>query len=514
MAGPAAESLSEAELNDLLRRADWRFLLRGTGPPHVANLTGGRDSRAIDLIAAAGAPPAGLADVAAIGYPTRLALKAALDAVRPGGEVACIWRVPRPLGARRAAARLRRAGFADVRVLWAGPVPHRAPQFWLSLDSPEALSHLLGERPARSARQAALRPLWRALARAGLLAPLCAIGSVPGEEGDPRRDEIEAAFPAGGGQLLLTGGQRSINKVVGLPFATDAEEPPAVAKFSRVPAADGALEREASALRAIERDRPGIPGVPRLLAEGKRAGRHALAESAVHGRPLIGALSPQSFDELTALIGDWLVGLSGGERRPRSEWWPRLVGEPLAAFERNFGDVVPADSLATLRRRLGEIGDLPEACEHRDCSPWNVVLDERGAPGLLDWESAEPHGLPGLDLAYFLANCAFVLDGALESGRTGESYARLLDPATPYGEVAAGRNAEYCARLGIAGEDFARLRLLAWVIHSRSDHAHLAMAAAGEPSAEALRQATFLGLVEAELARAEGSIEGFSGPGP
>jgi hypothetical protein len=499
MAGPAAESLPEAELNDLLRRADWRFLLRVTGPPHVANLTGGRDSRAIDLIAAAGDPPAGAADVAAIGYPTRLALTSALDAVRPGGEIACVWRVPRPLAASRAAARLRRAGLADVRVLWAGPVPHRAPQFWLSLDSPEALSHLLGQRPPRSALQAALRPLWRVCARAGLLAPLCAIGRVPGGEGEPSRDEIEAAFPAAGGQLLLTGGHRSINKVVGLPFATGAGEPPAVAKFSRVPAADAALEREAAALRAIERDRPSVSGVPRLLAEGKRAGRHALAESAVHGQPLIAALSPESFDELATLVGDWLADLAGGERRPRSEWWPRLVGEPLAVFERNFGDVVPADSLAALRRLLGEIGDLPEACEHRDCSPWNVVLDERGAPGLLDWESAEPHGLPGLDLAYFLANCAFVLDGALDSGRTRESYARLLDPATPYGEVAAQRAAQYCDRLGLASDDFTRLRLLAWVAHSRSDYTHLEMAAAGPPSHEALRGAMFLGLVEAEL---------------
>jgi hypothetical protein len=499
MANPAAESLPEAELNDLLRRVDWRFLLQGAEVPRVADLTGGRDSRAIGLIAAAVNPPPGAADVAAIGFPTRLALKAALDAVRPGGEIACVWHLPRPFAASRAAARLRRAGLRDVRVLWAGPLPHRAPQFWLSLDSPEALSHLLAQRPPRSARGAALRPLWRTLARAGLLAPLCAIGSVPEEEGDSRRDEIEAAFPADSGQLLLTGGHRSINKVVGLPFSADAGEPPAVAKFSRVPAADPALEREASALRTIERDRPGVPGVPRLLAEGKRAGRHALAESAVHGRPLIASLSPQSFGEPAALVGEWLVGLAGGERRPRDEWWPRLVGEPLEAFERNFGEVVPADTIAALRRRLSELGDLPEACEHRDCSPWNVVLDERGAPGLLDWESAEPHGLPGLDLAYFLANCAFVLDGALESGRTRESYEGLLDPATPYGEVAAERAAAYCDRLGLASKDFARLRLLAWVVHSASDHSHLEMAAAGPPSHEALRGATFLGLVEAEL---------------
>ena len=418
--------------------------------------------------------------------------------MRPGGEIVCIWRLPRPFAAGRAPRRLRRAGLPTCGSSGPARSPPRTAVLALARLA-AARSHLLGQRPARSARQAALRPLWRALARAGLLAPLCAIGQRPGEEGEPRPDEIEAAFPAGGGQLLLTGGHRSINKVVGLPFATAAEEPAAVAKFSRVPAADAALEREASALRTIERDRPGVPGVPRLLAEGKRAGRHALAESAIHGRPLIELLSPANFDEQATLVGDWLAGLSGGERRPRDEWWPGLAGEPLEAFERNFGDVVSAGTIAALRRQLGELGDLPEACEHRDCSPWNVVLDEHGAPGLLDWESAEPHGLPGLDLAYFLANCAFVLDGALESGQTRESYDRLLNPATPYGKVAAERTAGYCDRLGLSDEDFARLRLLAWVIHSASDYNHLEMAAAGPPSREALRRATFLGLVEAEL---------------
>jgi hypothetical protein len=499
---PAPEQLPEQRLNELLRRADWRFLLRGAETPWIADMTSGRDSQAIGLIAAKGEPPPGEADAAATGFPSRLALRAALDAVHPGGEVVCLWRLPRPFGARRAAARLRKAGLSEVRVFWPGPVPQRPPQFWLSLDSPAASTHLLAARPARSALQRALRPLWRASARAGLLVPLCAIGRVPGGADDSAGDELEAAFPARAGQLLLTGGKRSINKAVGLPFKDDAGAPATVVKFARVAAADEALAREAATLRLVERDRPGATRVPRLLAEGKRAGRHALAESAVHGEPLIAALSPDNFEQLAARVGEWLVNLSGGgAERSREEWWPRLVGEPLERFEQNFGEVIAAGSLERLREQLAAIGELSEACEHRDCSPWNVVLDQSGAPGLHDWESAEPHGLPGLDLAYFLANCAFVLDDALESGRTRESYRRLLDPTTPYGAVAAACAARYGERVGTAADDYSRLRLLCWVVHSRSDHQHLTMAAAGAPSHEALRSSSFLGLLETELER-------------
>jgi hypothetical protein len=502
---PEPEQLPERQLNELLRRVDWRFLLRGADTPWIADMTSGRDSRAIELIAAKGEPPAGEADVAATGFPTRLALPAALDAVHPGGEVVCLWRLPRPFGARRAAARLRKAGLLDVRVFWPGPVPQRLPQFWLSLDSPSARDHLLATRPPRSALQRALRPLWRASARAGLLTPLCAIGRVPGGEPEQESEELEAAFPASGGQLLLTGGKRSINKAVGLPFADGADAPGIVVKFARVAAADEALAREAATLRLVERDRPGLTGVPRLLAEGKRGGRHALAESAVHGEPLITVLSPINFEPLVARVGEWLVNLSGGAYRSREQWWPRLVGEPFARFEQNFGEVISADALARLRRHLAALGDLPEAYEHRDCSPWNVVLDEGGAPGLHDWESAEPHGLPGLDLAYFLANCAFVLDDALESGRTRESYEHLLDPATSWGAIAAACAARYCERVDISADDYTRLRLLCWVIHSRSDHQHLTMGAAGPPSRESLRSSSFLGLLEAELERLEES---------
>jgi hypothetical protein len=130
-----------------------------------------------------------------------------------------------------------------------------------------------------------------------------------------------------------------------------------------------------------------------------------------------------------------------------------------------------------------------------------VLLTASGDPVLLDWESAEPAGLPGLDLVYFLANCAFVLDGALESGRTRETYARLLDPGTPHGRVAAAAIAEYSGALGISAADFRRLRLLTWVVHSRSDYRHLELESRGAPSAEALRGSTFLGLVEEELRR-------------
>jgi hypothetical protein len=470
------ESLPEGRRNALLRQTDWRFLLHREEPL-----------------------PAG--EPLTIGFPSRRALAEAKRTLPEGGELLCAWRAPRLRGTQRARRRLSQAGFTDLRLLWPGPLPHRPPQFWLPPESPAAVEHLLATRPPGSALQRALRGLWRVAARLGLLAPVFVLARAPGRctQDTPAEDPLAPYLGADLPCLLLTGGQRSINKVVALPFPPGEGKPASVVKFSRLPEADRALEREAAALEAVERSRPRLDGVPRLLARGRRAGGRALAESAIYGEPLIGALSPQSFEGLAGRVTEWLVGLAEGSPAAAGDWKARLLAEPLAEFERNFGGVASPGTVAAARMLLDELDDLPQVCEHRDCSPWNVILSDGGAPALLDWESAEPLGLPGLDLSYFLANAAFVLEGALESGRTRESYARLLDRSTPLGAVAASCGEEYRARLGLSPRTFAALRVLCWIVHSRSDHRHLEIEAAGAPKPERLRDSTYLGLLEEEL---------------
>ena len=225
-----------------------------------------------------------------------------------------------------------------------------------------------------------------------------------------------------------------------------------------------------------------------------------VAESPIEGEPLIDALSPASFGDLAERVTDLLVELAGEEeRRPESTWRARLVDGPLERFERQFGQALAPGAVERVRGALGPFGDLPIVSEHRDCSPWNIVIGAGGTPALLDWESAEPEGLPGLDLVYFLANSAFILDGALEAGTTRGSYAALLDPATAHGRVAAECLSRYGAAVGVDPEALGRLRLLCWVIHSASDHRHLELEVGGAPGRDDLLRAPFLGLIEEEL---------------
>ncbi|HKH64917.1 MAG TPA: phosphotransferase, partial [Solirubrobacterales bacterium] len=394
-----------------------------------------------------------------------------------------------------------RAGFDRIHLQWPGPLPSRLPQFWLDLESAAAAERLLEMRPPQGRLQVGIRFAWAAARRSGGLAPLYALG----QRGEPgQTDELAAVLPDDPSWLLLTGGRRSVNKVVGLPFSADGGEPDAVVKFSRVVASDSALEREAAALEAVAAERPSLAGVPRVRALGRRGGRTALVESRIDGPPLIGALRSESLPELAREVTAWLLELAGQPRPAAEEGWrARLVDERLTLFESQFGEALGSVGMSGLRQRLASLGRLPLVCEHRDCSPWNVVLTGSG-PALLDWESADPQGLPVLDLVYFLAHAAFQVDGALVEGtldpvRARESYRRLLDPTTPNGGVFAGCLREYCDPLGIGPEAQAGLRLLCWVLHSSSEHRHLEMEAAAAPSLATRRESAFLALIETEL---------------
>jgi Phosphotransferase enzyme family len=486
---PRDADLPEERRNDLLRRVDWRFLLRCPDPPRVIDLAPGWDSEALRLVSGPAGP--GEADVALVGFPGRSSLRAARNALAPGGEVVCRWRTPRLAGVQRAKRRLARAGFVDARPYWAGPQPDRLPQFWLHLDSPEATNHMLTARPARSLAGSVLRRLWHRLARIGSLSPVYVIARLPG-----RDDGGVGERPP----ILLTGGRRSVNKVVALSFAPGRAKPREAVKFARIAEAEAGLEREGAVLARLARERPVVEGIPVFHGRLARCGRLGIAEGAMQGDSMLDRLTPKSFAEMARRVGGLLIELAGGsDRDPRSR---TTVGEHLSFFSDEFGPLVGESGLAVLQAASEVVAGLPVVCEHRDCSPWNLVLADRDRPALLDWESAEPDGLPGLDLVYFLANAAFVLDGAIEGGTTRESYRRLLDPATPYGAVAAAVTARYGEALGLDPEAMPALRLICWMVHCRSDHEHLRLEAAREPTPDELARAPFLGLLLEELERA------------
>jgi Phosphotransferase enzyme family len=522
---PALEALPETERNRLLRRADWRFLLPGPRPATAVCFTNGRLAQAVALICdhvfEPGQRLGSECDLAVAVNPDRATLGAAWASLRPGGACYTEWysrQAGGPPGVRR---RLEAAGFSKITCYWPWPWTQREPpMFWLPLEAPGALRYFLATRPQPPspwgrALNGILQALWRLGRRARLLLPICVVARRPKDLDRPAEasllDTLPERWSAWGlgpiperiSWLLLTGGLRSNNRVVGLVFAGSDARPRLVVKRPRLPESAMALAQEAAVLQAVEANRPGgIEGVPRVIFFYDGAGQTALGETVLTGEPLLRRVRRDNYRDRALKMTAWLADLAGrAPARPRAEWWQRLVEATLTDFEQYFGPILDPDRLRETRAILATLGDLPLVCEHRDCSPWNVLIAPDGKLLVLDWESAEPRGLPALDLIYFLTYLAFLLDGAIETGRYSESYRAALDPATFTGGVLAECQRQYLTLVGFDPAALRPLRLLVWLIHSLSEYRQFAADSAGRPTLDQLRSSLFVRLWEEELRR-------------
>jgi hypothetical protein len=499
------DGLSESQRNKLLRRVDWRFLLRIDRLPTTVSFAGSRLTRALELVSTSvvrAGERTEQVDLAALVSPRTRSLRAAYDALRPGGEVYVEWYLP-AMDATRARRRLEAAGFVSARCYLCWPWPQRSPKFWLPLDAPDAIAGFLAARPRDGRRRSALlRAAWRAAVRLRIMIPICTIAQKPGEEAAEGNGEAQRSDIA---WVLLTGGRRSINKVVGLGYSDSQQQPQLAVKFARNPSEDEPLEREAATLRLLGESMVELSGVPEVLFVERRSGRVALGETAVAGQPLLHRLDHGSFPTIASQVTSWLGDLArGAEVQPRAAWFERLVESPVREFERKFASVLDADETVRGRQILETLTDLPLVCEHRDCSPWNVLHADDGSLAVVDWESSEPAGLPGLDLVYFLTYAALFVEQTMDTAGAAETYARTLDPRSTVGAVVRSCEESYCTRLGLDLEQLRPLRLLCWVVHSRSEYGQLEQDALGPPTRDALAGSLFLSLWRQELKRSRG----------
>jgi hypothetical protein len=512
----------EVAVNRITRRADWRFLLPDPQPARsicfadglLAQAVSAISNRVIDPIA----HPVIDCDLAVAHNPTQQTLQAAWAALRPGGACYVEWTSPLAGGPARLRQQLESIGFTEAVCYWPWPWPGRnSTLYWLPVESPHVVQYFLahrapGQAPLSRVWSKVLEVVWRMSLSLRLLAPLSVIAQKPPVAEATVLDMIRASWSSWSSSpspqrldwMLLTGGAKPINKVIGLVFAESDRCPRLIVKLARVGESAAALDREAANLRAVRAMRPDQVGsVPRVLFSREWAGQAVLGETALTGRPLYTVLRRDNYRDLAMKVTEWLADLAGhAPPCARSDWWDRLIETAVGEFERNFGRVLDPAKLQATRTMLASLGDLPLVCEQRDCSPWNILIASDGELVILDWESAEPRGLPILDLVYFLTYLNFFLDGAMDSRRFRESYRAALDPATFTGRVVAECQQRYLTRVGLDPDVLLPLRLLTWLIHSQSDYRQLAAEGIGQPNPSDLRRSLFVSLWEEELAHA------------
>ena len=267
--------------------------------------------------------------------------------------------------------------------------------------------------------------------------------------------------------IILTPRFRASRQVVVLVLPRHQPQAALVAKLPRLPETRASLAMEAANLQAVHTLRPGgFDSIPRLVTFEDFHGYPILLETALVGRPLDPISLRRDLAGGCTAVATWLMELHAQPPPLRAEpdagWFERLIERPLRRFMQALS-VSAAE--ATLMDRMWQTieplrrAKLPLVVEHGDLSHPNLLRLERGGVGVVDWELAEPHGLPACDLFFFLTYAAF----ALRRARSNPAYQSAFQAAF-FGRSAWTRRyvAAYAERLGLEASWLTPLFTACW----------------------------------------------------
>jgi len=256
----------------------------------------------------------------------------------------------------------------------------------------------------------------------------------------------------------------SSRNVVFLMGPEDRSEPSLVAKVARLGGRDEGLAREASNLLALQRSWPGAECVPHLVAHGVLHGHQILLETAVHGRVMSADFVRRRPSECIDAVIDWLIEHhdSSNVDAEVGGMFPTLIEQPLHRLETLLAGVPEARVLLAIVAKEAEAlrtAGLPTVFEHGDLSAPNLLLQADGHAGVLDWELANPHGLPAVDAYFFLAFAANAIRRAREPREYVDAFAGAF-----FGRDAWARPHifRYAAAIGLPADTLTALFLLCW----------------------------------------------------
>jgi hypothetical protein len=241
-------------------------------------------------------------------------------------------------------------------------------------------------------------------------------------------------------------------------------KPRSVVKITRDAAYNPRLENEWRALTHLEQEGIGSDRQrPSPLFLGHHAGMAVLGQTAVAGAPFVQRSRGDS--EHARRVVEWLLELGAvTSHRPES---PSLLAPRLEALLERFDELYRPDGqtkrfLAEQVEAIADRGDdLRLVFQHGDPGPWNLLLTPEGQPVFLDWEAADPDGMPLWDIFHFLRSFGL----SLMQGRRDalESFADQMLFASELNRLLVETTMRYCASLSLSPGLVEPLFFLCWV---------------------------------------------------
>lgn len=303
-------------------------------------------------------------------------------------------------------------------------------------------------------------------------------------------DRLDLAHHGAGGCLSgvwLTPRFRASSHTVALVFPVGADVPVLVAKVPRLPDASGALAREAASLaRLADARRAGVAGIPEIVAFDTFRGWPILVQTALDGRAWDRGQVRRDPAGAAAAGLAWLAGLHRATRRgylAEPADFDRLVERPLADLRSAVGGDREIVDLVERTRDLAaplRTAPMPLGMEHGDFSAPNVMRLRAGGVGVVDWELADPHGLPACDAFFWLTYVAFARAGRRADRDPVAAWAPAFWGPAPWGRSSVRAHA---AAVGVEPAWLAPLLAMTWARYLAGIVVRLTDAAPGRGAA-------------------------------
>ena len=243
------------------------------------------------------------------------------------------------------------------------------------------------------------------------------------------------------------------------------------AMFARVTRNSGdaaRLEAERDLLARLAASAHFAAHVPEPLFFAEVQGRPMLCERAARGRRLsesrrLGALS---LERGLAVALPLAIGLAraAAEEVTRARY-ESLVLDPLRAFWLQAGGR-RAEIDPVLGAVLDALGSRPRSVvTHGDFIAKNIHVDRDGRTVLIDWETATTHGLPLVDLYYFMSRWAY-LSGPPWRDKV-DRVRRFYSRESAARELAQRSLTAYCAALDLPAALIAPMQHLHFLYQAR-----------------------------------------------
>jgi hypothetical protein len=260
------------------------------------------------------------------------------------------------------------------------------------------------------------------------------------------------------------------NKVIFFLFEKGGGEPTIVAKATRIASFNDRLEQEWSALTQVQRSNLAPEGTyPKPLFFGYQGGLAILGQAAMKGDPFRIATTTRADCPVVADAIDWITQL-GANSADTTHASPGDVSDALLRLFDTFTSIydLPVEHSEYLRRQIVSISEseqgFPVVFGHGDAGVWNVTVESDGRSQFLDWEAADPRGMPLWDLFYFINS----FSNWVSRKKTGSmdniaNFRSNLLQQGPFNDLLVSATRRYCDSIGLHESLVAPMFLTCWM---------------------------------------------------